>query len=264
MRVALLLASLFANSFAAPIPRAERPLLRRTVNAKRGIAFSDTTTSDLSNAANTAISWEYNWAVTPPTNLPSGIEHVPMQWGQANIEAFENTVKEAGAKYVLGFNEPEQPSQSNINATAAASLWQKYMNPLSASGIKIGAPAVSSAPEGKTWLDDFFSACDKKCKIDFLPLHWYGQGSQYFLGYLSDMHTAFPEYNLWVTEFADTTMNNEATVKTFLTDSIQKMDALTYVERYSWFDYSRSTTNMQSNLLDDNGALNDLGKAYIQ
>ncbi|KAF8830175.1 hypothetical protein HHX47_DHR2000689 [Lentinula edodes] len=170
MRVALLLASLFANSFAAPIPRAERPLLRRTVNAKRGIAFSDTTTSDLSNAANTAISWEYNWAVTPPTNLPSGIEHVPMQWGQANIEAFENTVKEAGAKY--GFNEPEQPSQSNINATAAASLWQKYMNPLSASGIKIGAPAVSSAPEGKTWLDDFFSACDKKCKIDFLPLHW--------------------------------------------------------------------------------------------
>ncbi|KAJ3859580.1 hypothetical protein EV359DRAFT_50623 [Lentinula novae-zelandiae] len=247
MRVALLLASLFANSFAAPIPRAERPLLRRTVNAKRGIAFSDTTTPDLSNAANTVISWEYNWAVTPPTNLPSGIAHVPMQWGQANIEAFENTVKEAGAKYVLasctnnslwGFNEPEQLSQSNINATAAASLWQKYMNPLSASGIKIGAPAVSSAPEGKTWLDDFFSACDKKCKIDFLPLHWYGQGSQYFLGYLSDMHTAFPEYNLWVTEFADTTMNNEATVKSFLTDSIQKMDALSYVERYSWFDYS--------------------------
>ncbi|KAJ3783072.1 hypothetical protein GGU10DRAFT_405662 [Lentinula aff. detonsa] len=260
---AILLASLFAKSFAAPIPRA-KPLVRRTANAKRGIAFSDTTTTDLSYAANTAISWEYNWAISPPANLPSGIEHVPMQWGKASIENLQDAVEKTGFKYVLGFNEPEQTGQANITATDAASLWQQYMNPLSTSGIKIGGPAVSSAPEGKTWLENFLSACDKKCKIDFLPLHWYGQGSQYFLQYLSDMHTAFPDYNLWVTEFADTTMNNEATVQSFLTDSIQKMDALSYVERYSWFDYSRSTIGMQSNLLDSSGNLNNLGKAYVQ
>ncbi|KAJ4490363.1 hypothetical protein J3R30DRAFT_3653697 [Lentinula aciculospora] len=226
------------------------------MNAKRGITFSDTTTTDLSHAANTAISWEYNWAVTPPAKLPPGIEHVPMQWGKASIETFEDTVKNAGAKNVLGFNEPEQMGQANINATEAASLWQQYINPLSASGIKIGGPAVSAAPEGKTWLQDFFSACNKKCKVDFLPLHWYGQGSQYFLQYLSDMSAAFPDYNVWVTEFADTTMN-DATVQTFLTNSIQAMDALSYIERYSWFDYS-------ANLLDNNGDLNNLGNAYVQ
>jgi len=261
----LFLVSFFALSFAAPIRR--RPSsspLRRGSNPKRGIAFSDSTTSDLNQVANTAISWEYNWAVQPPANLPEGIEHVPMQWGTDGIESFQASVAALGAQHVLGFNEPDQAGQSNIDPSTAASLWTQYMNPLSDSGIKLGAPAVSSAPAGLTWLQGFMSACNGGCKIDFIPIHWYGEGSQYFIQYLATINAAFPNYNLWVTEYADTTMGDAGAVQSSLTDSISQMDSLAYVERYSWFDFSRSTTGMETNLLDGNGNLNALGEAYIQ
>jgi len=108
------------------------------------------------------------------------------------------------------------------------------------------------------------SACNGGCKIDFIPIHWYGEGSEYFIQYLAEINAAFPNYNLWVTEYADTTMGDASAVQTSLTDSISQMDSLTYVERYSWFDFSRSTTGMETNLLDGNGNLNALGEAYIQ
>ena len=38
-------------------------------------------------------------------------------------------------------------------------------------------------------------------QIDFVPLHWYGSGSQNFINYVTDMHNTFKR-NVWVTEFA--------------------------------------------------------------
>jgi len=256
--------SVFTLSLAAPVPRRTSPV-RRGSNPKRGIAFSssDSPTSDLNQLANTAISWEYNWAVEPPANLPEGIEHVPMQWGSGDIESFQASVLAMGATHILGFNEPDQSGQSNIDPNTAASLWQQYINPLSSSGIKLGAPAVSAAPGGLPWLQSFISACSG-CQIDFIPIHWYGQGSQYFIQYLATVNAAFPNYSIWVTEYADTTTGDAGAVQTSLTDSISQMDTLSYVERYSWFDFSRSTPGMETNLLDGNGNLNALGEAYIQ
>jgi hypothetical protein len=69
------------------------------------------------------------------------------------------------------FNEPDLGSQSNINATYAASLWKQYINPLASSGIQLGGPAVTNGPGGRPWLAEFLSACSG-CKIDFIPLHW--------------------------------------------------------------------------------------------
>jgi hypothetical protein len=257
----LFITALFAtHALSAPIPH----LASRATNAKRGIAYDMATKPSLTLAANSAISWEYNWAVAPPEGLPSGITHVPMQWGSSGIVSFQSQVQKQGAKYVLGFNEPDMSSQSNMAATDAAALYKQYMAPLRAAGIKVGAPAISSAPAGLTWLQTFIANCDE---FDFLPIHWYGEGGEggvNFLNYVESVHqTTGGKWPLWVTEYADTTMNDASTVQSFLTASIAKLDSLSYVDRYSWFDYaSQPVSGLQSNLITGS-TLNSLGKAYI-
>jgi len=60
-------------------------------------------------------------------------------------------------------------SQSNISPAAAASFWIQYFQPLKTQGVRLGAPAVSSAPAGSVWLHSFFAACSS-CQIDFIPI----------------------------------------------------------------------------------------------
>ncbi|KAG6819990.1 hypothetical protein H0H93_006693, partial [Arthromyces matolae] len=70
-----------------------------------------------------------------------------------------------------GFNEPDLNSQSNIQPAMAAQLWKQYIQPLAASGVRLGAPAVTNGPSGIPWLSSFLSNCTG-CTIDFIPFHW--------------------------------------------------------------------------------------------
>ncbi|KAJ7069623.1 hypothetical protein C8F01DRAFT_976322 [Mycena amicta] len=205
---------------------------------KRGLAFAADNTTDILRANNTAsvVSWVYNWALNPPAYLASsGIEYIPMQWGAADIENLAVTVKGLGAKTVLGFNEPDFDQQSNINATFAAELWMQYIEPLKADGVRLGAPAISSGASGPPWLKDFMDACSK-CTIDFIPFHWYGDGTGGFTDYLYSLHANFPNHTLWVTEFAETS-DNDTVVLDFLNATTTMLDGLDWVERYAWFGY---------------------------
>jgi hypothetical protein len=92
--------------------------------------------------------------------------------------------------------------QSNLSPGDAANIWKKYIQPLHAQGVRLGAPAVSSAATGPEWLASFISACTG-CTFDFVPLHWYGEGSQNFEQYVKDFHDLF-NHTLWVTEWAST------------------------------------------------------------
>ena len=96
---------------------------------------------------------------------------------------------------------PEQSSQSNLTAQQGVELWRTYVQPLKAQGIQLGSPASSSAPSGKTWLQDFLSLCGGNCTVDFIALHWYGVNSTQFVQYLQDFHNTF-QRPIWVTEWA--------------------------------------------------------------
>lgn len=74
----------------------------------------------------------------------------------------------AGSKNLLAFNEPENAGQSNINATAAADAYRKYMQPF-AGKAQLGAPGVSN--DGRDWMTQFLGLCSD-CTIDFVPIHW--------------------------------------------------------------------------------------------
>jgi hypothetical protein len=184
-----------------------------------------------------------------------------MQWGAADIENLAVTVKGLGATTVLGFNEPDYDQQSNINATYAAQLWMQYIEPLKNSGIRLGAPAISSGATGRPWLADFMAACSQ-CTIDFIPFHWYGSGTGGFYDYLYQLHGQFPNHTLWVTEYAETS-SNDSVVLQFLNDTTTTLDGLDFVERYAWFGYFRPSDGSHYNLLDVNGHLNAAGQVYV-
>ena len=96
---------------------------------------------------------------------------------------------------------PQYPDQSNLTAQQGADLWGAHMQPLKAQGILLGSPAPTNAPSGKTWLQDFLTACDGGCTVDFIALHWYGINSTQFVLYLQDIHNTFKR-PIWVTEWA--------------------------------------------------------------
>jgi hypothetical protein len=56
-----------------------------------------------------------------------------------------------------------------MDPTDAAALWMQYLQPLKQTGVRLGAPAVTNADTGRTWLEAFFAACTD-CEVDFLPL----------------------------------------------------------------------------------------------
>ena len=107
--------------------------------------------------------------------------------------------------HVLAFNEPDGQSStggSAIPADLAASTWQRQIEPLKQKGVKLGAPAVTGAPSGFTWLQNFFTQCAGNCSVDFIPVHWYGnfEGLASHVGQVMGTYPNISE--VWVTEWA--------------------------------------------------------------
>ncbi|KAG5340491.1 hypothetical protein C0989_001398 [Termitomyces sp. Mn162] len=255
-------------------------IFARNSTSKRGMAFSAAETpGDIVNANQTKsqINWQYDWGSSPPKYLAvDAIEYIPMQWGSANIEGFANEVQAQGAKTILvrrsifefcgenlkfekAFNEPDFDQESNIQPVEAANLWNKYIEPMKAKGVRLGAPAVTA--NGQSWLAQFMQAC-LNCSVDFIPLHWYGDGLEGFYNYLWQVHGTYPNISLWVTEFASTS-SNATEVTNFLNAPIAYMDTLPWIERYAWYGYFRPKNTGIYNLLGDDGSLNTLGQLYV-
>lgn len=102
----------------------------------------------------------------------------------------------------MSFNEPNESRESNLSPQAAVDVYRKYMNPF-AGRAYLGAPAVSSNPDGEQWLKDFLRLCTG-CHIDFVPVHFYdhyssklGSGLKLFVG---KIHTIAGSKKIWLTE----------------------------------------------------------------
>lgn len=230
---------------------------------KRGLAFADTdNTGDIAVAYDTQVSWVYDWGSTTPSYLKdTDMTYVPMQWGEDNVDNFMAEVQAQNAKIILGFNEPDLSSQSNIAPMTAASLWVQYIQPLSAHGVRLGGPAVSNAPSGIPWLSQFLGNCTE-CTFDFIPIHWYGDGLDNFKDYVESFYGKF-SLPMWVTEFASTS-SNVSEVEDFCTDAITYLDDQDWIEGYAWFAFYRQESGSYYNLLDVNGQPNALGDIYLR
>jgi hypothetical protein len=164
------------------------PIAIATTSSKRGLVYvpnsKHPTDDNIWDQAGSDLTWYYNYGYTPTNAFTnSNLQFVPMLWGATDgstSTAFLDSVTSlvssgTNISYVLSFNEPDGTAStggSAIPADLAASTWIREIEPLKKLGIKLGAPAVTGAPSGFTWLQNFFTQCNGSCTPDFIPVHW--------------------------------------------------------------------------------------------
>ena len=184
-----------------------------------------------------------------------------MVWSDAFIN--DLNLVNTSAPALLGFNEPDLPSQANMQPAYAASLWPK----LEATGMRLGSPAVSASLAAIAWLDQFFGNCTG-CRVDFIAVHWY---SPWEGACTPDAFVALVQHYtkygkpIWVTEF-DCATGNLAQNLAFMQGLFPNITTLLpSLERYAWFttrNYSSGSWYNDVNLFDDAGAPTPLGDYF--
>jgi hypothetical protein len=228
----------------------------------KGVAFSTTygTCPDLTTLG---LSWYYNWGSSTKC---TGIEYVPQIWGDWNTLSWVPMPAKAvagGAKYLLGFNEPDGTGQANMTVDKALELWPSFDQP----GVQIGSPAVA----GEGWMPDFMTGvAAKNLRVDFIAIHWYGWNA----GTCNDT-TALEakivwaeqwQRPIWLTEWS-CRLQDTSVVNKFYTDALAMFAKHPLLVRYAWF-LTRSASDPtdadfnDSTLLDINGAPTTLGNEY--
>jgi hypothetical protein len=194
--------------------------------------------------ADVRASWYYNWAAgREKTTGPTGVEFVPMIWGANSVTPATLDLARKQGRALLGFNEPDFATQSNLSAAQALDLWPQLM----ATGLRLGspAPATGAATPGG-WLDQFMSgAAARGYRVDFIALHWYGSDfSPAAVNHLREyLQATYDRYHkpIWLTEYALIKFGSSEQYptpeqqSTFVRASTAMMDGLPFVERYAWF-----------------------------
>ncbi|OHE91003.1 hypothetical protein CORC01_13684 [Colletotrichum orchidophilum] len=249
---------------AKPTTSAAAAVNPPSTGGKRGVAYTDASkVSPFFTGAFPKFSWAYNWNSIASGITVSGVNFVPMLWGPIDSHTAswahnaDASIKN-GSTCLLSFNEPDMPSQSNVDAVSAAAAHVKYMNPYS-SLAKIGAPAVTNsnnAGQGVDWLRAWVDACKTAgCDFDFCPTHWYSAASaaESLFSHLDAIHEACEGKPVWLTEFAPFGSDDE--ISSFVSTNLPKLDSLSYLERYSYFMAS-------DGILNSGSGLSALGQVY--
>jgi len=190
-------------------------------------------------------SWYYNWmAGHPGIKSPRGVQFVPMIWGAGSVTRANLRLARHEGHYLLGFNEPDNASQSNLTVARALHLWPRLMS----TGMTLGSPAVATAaatPGG--WLDRFMAgAAARHYRVNFIAVHWYGgdfatgAAVQQLESYLRAIHARYHR-PIWLTEFAlirfgsTTAFPSARRQAAFVTRATAMLQRLKFVQRYAWF-----------------------------
>jgi hypothetical protein len=222
---------------------------------KRGLAYNNGTLANLFSGQS-QVTWGYNWGFDR-IGLDNSLDFSPMLWGlpsSANPD-WTAAVDAAGVKEILGFNEPDLGSQSNISPSDAAAGYLEFMQPVE-DQVRIGTPAVTngSPPSmGVGWMDQFFGNCTS-CTLDFVAIHWYSNNDPD--GFKSHVQQ-FYKYNkpIWITEFAAS--GSEDDQISFLQNVLPWLDSQAQVERYAYFGV------FPGFLANENGdGMSQLGQVY--
>lgn len=212
---------------------------------KRGLCWPwNNPASSFALFSPSVIPWLYNWELWDPRaqGVYSSAEYVPMSRTKADASKVPQYFQNCYAKHFLGFNEPDLPASQGgdyISPYDASVLWKQYIQPIKGKcGTALGTPAVTNGVGsgwGIDWLQQFFGNCTSpSCTFDFIALHWYGNSLTNFQNYISQFHSTFPNYPLWITEWQFTGISSDQTAD-LDRQALQWLDAQNYIERYSMF-----------------------------
>jgi hypothetical protein len=200
--------------------------------------------------------WYYTWSPTGFDEV-QGVEFVPMVWG-GWPKTVQKQVGEVAAlgpgerPVVLGFNEPDNPGQSDMQVDWALDLWPQ----VSALADLAVAPAPTHPFDD--WATQFFQgAAGRGLKLDYFALHVYPGGNaqgdlltprQAAAEFLSTVDQVYATYGLpiWITEFAladwganayggGSSRYQQDEVLEFMQAVLPKLEMWPHVVRYAWF-----------------------------
>lgn len=231
---------------------------------KKGVGLSSSYGATQLNALQAK--WFYNWGASTPVTGSDAV-FVPMVFSNSALN------KLTGAplgQVVLGFNEPDNPLESNLTVEAALKLWSQVTGQVSATGGQktwVGAPGTSHDPT-TTWLPQFMAASPQP-RVDFVVLHWY-KGPD-FKQFVADVNAVHTKYGLpvWVTEFAPQTyassMANpekytQQDITSFINAAVPWLESQSFVQAYAWHDSKYGLCS----LYNADGSLSATGLAYAQ
>jgi hypothetical protein len=215
--------------------------------------------------------WVYTWNYQIPENKPLGVDFIPMVYrvGLKNQDLGTKlaTLKQAGITELLGFNEPDAPSQGNMSVEESLAAWPILME----SGLRLGSP--SCVHPDKEWMIAFMEGVKKnKLRLDFVCVHSYGgTNPESLISRLEKVHQLFG-CPVWITEFAcgdwnaktvESNRHKPEDVLRFMEKVLPMLEKLDYVERYAWFPAKPTSVPLGSSaLFDEQGQLTRLGECY--
>jgi hypothetical protein len=184
-------------------------------------------------------------------------EYTPMIWGKNDSASFAtvvaNVAKRTDASHLLGFNEPDNATQSGAKGnlimidTAVANY-----RCLLRTGLRLGSPAVTDDANGWAWLDTFMTKTTQQgIRVDFIAIHYYQKSTPANLyGRISGLWKKWGR-PIWLTEF-----NYGATWFTLPADSmeyyrglkayIDMLDTCRFVEHYFVYPWWAATDSVLS------------------
>lgn len=217
------------------------------------------------------VTWSYNWETTPGCKEAP---FVPMVWGHSGAELTASgitsevaTAVSSGYAYILGFNEPDNSSQSNIDVDTAISLWPSFNNP----AILVGSPATQANTSGMTWFTSFMDKVNADTtgtlRVDFIAAHWYGWNSgscdakaSTLESYLKQIEAIPGNRPIWLTEWGCLNNSNpsEGVVQSFFEGAIKMFASHPRLVRYAWYPWETNNELVSA----DGGGLTSLGDTF--
>lgn len=234
--------------------------------SKKGLGLATDMGSNL-DLKDMGVAWYYNWGVSPSTgNQYSGIEFVPMQWGNSSYSTINTRMNDwasKGYKYVLAYNEPDLKGQGVTSVSEAVTNWPAFQN----HGIRVGSPASYMWPSASSWLKSFMTKINNN--VDFVTIHCYPENHQgaamaeWFLEEVVDQAWEMYHKPIWITEFSTigSYVTTEGT-KGFWEAVMPELDKREYVVRYAGFSFNASREQGAGLWYYTTGALTEGGEVY--
>lgn len=241
------------------------------VSMKKGLGLTIKSPGWNRKLADLRCKWFYSWGAAVPDGIPAGTSFAPMIWGYwGNKESIAKdgaSIKAAGIKELLGFNEPDQIKQANLSVEKVLDLWPLLME----TGLRLGSPGC--VHPDREWMKSFMEGAKKRhLRVDFVCVHSYGGPSaDALVKRLTEIHKLYGK-PIWITEFAvgdweakspAQNRHSPATVLKFMEAVLPRLEKLDFVERYAWFPAGQEDAALcTSALFDKAGKITRLGECY--
>lgn len=250
-----------------------------SLNGKRGLAYNSSSPSPSIFSGDNKITWAHDWSPISFNMIPNQFAFVPTlaDISAASLQAWNMQAQLAISKdsssltYLMSFNEPDYwGSQSYLeglgNVDAAVIAYKQYINKYGSDTVKLGSPSVTNGVEkgmGITYLTRFLDACND-CKIDFVPVHWYGcdpgpacnvnSDVQLFKTQISQAMEAAKGKPVWIPEFQHKGALSDQ--QAFLEAVLPWLDEQSQIERYAYF-------MLWDGFLTTGGKKNEVAMTYV-